>query len=142
MQLNILEEKDKNMLKLDNKLFVSWADIEGLVEELWKKIVIGSMPINSVHGLKRGGYIPAVMLSHQLGLPYSEAVSKDTLVVDDICDSGETLKNAPGVYHAVLHYKPHTSCVTPTIWGKEMGDEWIVYPWERNDSRAIQDYKL
>ena len=142
MQLNILEEKDKNMLKVDNKLFVSWADIEGLVQELWKKIVIGSMPINSVHGLKRGGYIPAVMLSHQLGLPYSEAVSKDTLVVDDICDSGETLKNAPGVYHAVLHYKPHTSCVTPTIWGKEMGDEWIVYPWERNDSRAIQDYKL
>ena len=52
MQQNILEEKDKNMLKLDNKLFVSWADIEGLVEELWKKIVIGSMPINSVHGLK------------------------------------------------------------------------------------------
>ena len=142
MPQNILEEKDKNMLKVDNKLFVSWADIEGLVEELWKKVVIGSMPINSVHGLKRGGYIPAVMLSHQLGLPYSEVVSKDTLVVDDICDSGETLKNAPGVYHAVLHYKPHTSCVTPTIWGKEMGDEWIVYPWERNDSRAIQDYKL
>ena len=37
MQLNILEEKDKNMLKVDNKLFVSWADIEGLVEELWKR---------------------------------------------------------------------------------------------------------
>ena len=142
MQLNILEEKDKNMLKVDNKLFVSWADIEGLVQELWKKIVIGSMPVNSVHGLKRGGYIPAVMLSHQLNLPYSEVVLKDTLVVDDICDSGETLKNAPGVYHAVLHYKPHTSCVVPTIWGKEMGDEWIVYPWERDDSRTIQDYKI
>ena len=55
---------------------------------------------------------------------------------------GETLKNAPGVYHAVLHYKPHTSCVAPTIWAKEVGDEWIVYPWERDDSRTIQDYKL
>jgi hypothetical protein len=142
MQQNILEEKDKNMLKLDNKLFVSWADIEGLVEELWKKIVIGSMPINSVHGLKRGGYIPAVMLSHQLRIPYSEVILKDTLVVDDICDSGETLKNAPGVYQAVLHYKPHTSCVAPTIWAKEVGDEWIVYPWERRDSRTIQDYKI
>ena len=91
------------MLKVDNKLFVSWTDIEGLVQELWKKVVVGSMPVNSIHGLKRGGYIPAVMLSHQLNLPYSEA---------------------------------------PTIWGKEVGDEWIVYPWERNDSRAIQDYKL
>ena len=134
MQQNILEEK--------GKLFISWTDVENLVQELWKKVVIGSMPVNSVHGLKRGGYIPAVMLSHELNLPYSEVVLKDTLVVDDICDSGETLKNAPGVYHAVLHYKPHTSCVAPTIWGKEMGDEWIVYPWERDDSRTIQDYKI
>ena len=129
-------------LTVNNKMFVSWADIEDLVQELWKKVVIGSMPVNSIHGLKRGGYIPAVMLSHELGLPYSEVVHSDTLVVDDICDSGETLKNAPGVYHAVLHYKPHTSCVIPTIWAKEVGDDWIVYPWEKNDSRAIQDYKL
>jgi len=129
-------------LTVNNKMFVSWADIEDLVQELWKKVVIGSMPVNSIHGLKRGGYIPAVMLSHQLSLPYSEIIYPDTLVVDDICDSGETLKNAPGVYHAVLHYKPHTSCVIPTIWAKEVGDDWIVYPWEKNESRAIQDYKL
>ncbi len=129
-------------LTVNNKMFVSWADVEDLVQELWKKVVIGSMPINSIHGLKRGGYIPAVMLSHQLNLPYSETIYHDTLVVDDICDSGETLKKAPGVYHAVLHYKPHTSCVVPTIWAKEVGDDWIVYPWERHDSRAIQDYKL
>tara|TARA_Y100000389_G_C17108103_1_gene339290 strand:- start:157 stop:552 length:396 start_codon:yes stop_codon:yes gene_type:complete len=129
-------------LTVNNKMFVSWADIEDLVQELWKKVVIGSMPVNSIHGLKRGGYIPAVMLSHQLSLPYSEIIYPDTLVVDDICDSGETLKKAPGVYHAVLHYKPHTSCVIPTIWAKEVGDDWIVYPWEKNDSRAIQDYKL
>ena len=51
------------MLKVDNKLFVSWTDIEGLVQELWKKVVVGSMPVNSIHGLKRGGYIPAVMCS-------------------------------------------------------------------------------
>ena len=134
MQQNIVGEK--------GKLFLSWDNIEVLVNILCEKIKLDMLPINSVHGLKRGGYIPAVMLSHELNLPYSEVVLKDTLVVDDICDSGETLKNAPGVYHAVLHYKPHTSCVVPTIWGKEMGDEWIVYPWERDDSRTIQDYKI
>ena len=133
MQQNILEEK--------GKLFVSWTDIEDLVQELWKKVVIGSMPVNSIHGLKRGGYIPAVMLSHELGLPYSEVVHSDTLVVDDICDSGETLKNAPGVYHAVLHYKPHTSCFQPSIWSEiHEGDEQLIYPWETKDSKPIQDY--
>ena len=125
-----------------NKQYLKWEDIEVLVDILYKKIQSDLQPINSIHGLKRGGYIPAVMLSHQLKIPYSEVILKDTLVVDDICDSGETLKNAPGVYQAVLHYKPHTSCVAPTIWAKEVGDEWIVYPWERDDSRTIQDYKL
>ena len=125
-----------------SKLFLNWGDIEYLVKELSKRVIINSIPINSVHGLKRGGYIPAVMISHYLSLPYSEAVHSDTLVIVDICDSGKTLENAPGLYHAVLHYKPHTSTFIPTIWAKEMGDEWIVYPWERDDSRTIQDYKL
>ena len=134
MQQNILGEK--------GKLFLNWGDIEYLVKELSKRVIINSIPINSVHGLKRGGYIPAVMISHYLNLPYSEAVHSDTLVIDDICDSGKTLENSPGLYHAVLHYKPHTSTFIPTIWAKEIGDEWIVYPWERNDSKAIQDYKI
>ncbi len=129
------------MIKFENKIFLSWDDVETLVQELCKKVIIGSMPVNSVHGLKRGGYIPAVMLSHQLGLPYSEAVHSDTLVIDDICDSGETLKNAPGLYHAVLHYKPHTSCFQPTMWADiHEGDEWLIYPWETKDSDPIQDY--
>jgi len=123
------------------KLYLNWGDIDDLVQELCVKIQSSLIPINSVHGLKRGGYIPAVMVSHQLDLPYLEAVHSDTLVIDDICDSGETLENAPGLYHAVLHYKPHTSSFTPTIWAKEVGDEWIVYPWEEKNSKPIQDYK-
>ena len=46
------------------------------------------------------------------------AVGKNTLVVDDICDTGVTLEKGPGVYTAVLHYKPHTSCFQPTIWSE------------------------
>jgi uncharacterized protein len=125
-----------------NKQYLKWEDIEVLVDILYKKIQSDLQPINSIHGLKRGGYIPAVMLSHKLKLPYSEVIHMDTLIVDDICDSGETLENAPGLYHAVLHYKPHTSSFIPTIWSQKIGDEWIVYPWERDDSRTIQDYKI
>jgi hypoxanthine phosphoribosyltransferase len=65
----------------------------------------------------------------------------NTLVVDDICDTGLTLKNTVGVNTAVLHYKPHTSCYTPNIYATiHEGDEWIIYPWERKDSEQIQDY--
>ena len=42
---------------------------------------------------------------------------------------------------ACLHYKPNTSKFIPTFWsGKLETDDWIVYPWERDDAKTIQDY--
>ena len=67
--------------------------------------------------------------------------SSNTLVIDDIADTGNTLKNTIGCYTATLHYKPHTSCYIPNIYAQvHNGDEWVIYPWERKDSEQIQDY--
>jgi len=128
-------------LKIANKIYLSWDDISQLVDTLCEKIITEQPNIDSVFGLKRGGLIPAVMVSHKLGLPWSDVMLPNTLVVDDICDTGVTLKNTIGVYTAVLHHKPHTSCYTPNIYATlHEGDEWIIYPWERKDSEQIQDY--
>ena len=128
-------------LKTDNKIYLSWDDVDDLVNELCEKIPSNLPLIDSVHGIPRGGLIPAVLISHKLGLPYVNAVGPNTLVVDDICDSGYTLDTGPGVYTAVLHYKPHTSCFIPQLWAKlHEGDEWVIYPWETKDSDPIQDY--
>ena len=128
-------------LKADNKIFFSWDDIDVLVDILTNKILHDQPNIDSVHGIARGGLIPAVLISHKLGLPYIGAVGPNTLVVDDICDTGVTLEKGPGVYTAVLHYKPHTSCFQPTMWSEiHEGDEWLIYPWETKDSDPIQDY--
>tara|TARA_B100000768_G_C11039304_1_gene273508 strand:- start:200 stop:571 length:372 start_codon:yes stop_codon:yes gene_type:complete len=97
--------------------------------------------IDSVMGLPRGGLVPAVMISHELGLPLVFLAGKNTLVIDDINDTGHTLDKAPGVYHAVLHHKS-TSKFTPNFYAKEVGAEWLVYPWEREDSTALPDYLL
>ena len=129
------------MLKVGNKIYLSWDDTIDLVDTLCEKIITEQPNIDSVFGLKRGGLIPAVMVSHKLGLPWSDVMLPNTLVVDDICDTGVTLKNCIGGYTAVLHYKPHTSCYTPNIYATtHEGDEWIIYPWERKDSETIQDY--
>jgi len=131
------------MLRIDNKLICSWGDINDLVNDLCEKIITEFPTIDSVHGLRRGGMIPAVMVSHRLGLPYSDVILPNTLVIDDICDSGVTLKDGIGVNTAVLFHKPHTSCFTPNIWSyTHKGDEWVIFPWERSDSKEIQDYKL
>ena len=79
-------------LKVGNKVFVYWDDISVLVEELCNTIAMSGIRIKSVTGIERGGLIPAVMISHKLSIPYVTKINKDTLVVDDICDTGETLK--------------------------------------------------
>jgi hypoxanthine phosphoribosyltransferase len=126
-------------LKIGNKVYLSWDDINILVEDLCQTIASSGADIKSITGIQRGGLIPAVMISHKLHIPYVSRINKDTLVVDDICDTGETLKNTIGMYTATLHYKP-TAIFTPDFYSKEVGTEWIVYPWERSDSETIQDY--
>ncbi|MDB4414483.1 hypothetical protein N9034_00185 [bacterium] len=128
-------------LKADNKIYLCWDDINILVDILINKIRHDQPNIDSVHGIPRGGLIPAVLISHKLGLPYVNVIGPNTLVVDDICDSGVTLEKAPGVWTAVLHYKPHTSSFQPSMWANiHEGDEWVIYPWETKDSKPIQDY--
>jgi hypoxanthine phosphoribosyltransferase len=125
------------------KRYLTWDQVDGLVDELATQVKSEFTNIDSIYGIPRGGLIPAVMLSHKLGIPYSDKITLKSLIVDDICDSGVTLKAWEGYTTAVLLYKPHTSCAVPTIYGSvHSSDAWIIYPWERDDSKTIQDYKL
>ena len=91
------------------------------------------------------------MVSHKLGIPFINSNELDPitwwkkknnsiLVIDDICDSGETLQYYQPYYTtATLHYKPQVSSIT-LLLNKAEEDVWLVYPWEREDSETIQDY--
>ena len=130
-----------------NKIYIDWDQFDNLVTELAISVNFKLTGINYIHGIARGGLIPAVMLSHKLKKPYVDNVVNlnvnEVLIVDDIADSGHTLKAWSDYRTAVLHYKPHTSFVQPTLWSEtHRTDDWIIYPWEREDSKTIQDYKL
>ena len=128
-------------LKIGNKIKLSWDDLENLVDKLCEKIPFETPLVDSVTGIARGGLIPAVMVSHKTGLPYVDVVGPNTLVIDDIADSGVTLTNAPGIYTAVLHYKPYTSVFKPDLYSVEYkGDDFLQYPWETDESEPIADY--
>ena len=124
---------------MSKKINVSWETIKELVRVVGKKTIFDFPNIDSVMGLPRGGLIPAVLISHEIDLPFVLHPGKNTLVVDDINDTGETLSKAPGAYWATLHHKP-TSKFQHNFYAKEVSDQWIVYPWEREDSETIQDY--
>ena len=137
------------------KFYVTWEEIEELVDLLCLQIVRSGYQITDIYGLQRGGLIPAVLISHKLGIPMTKGtISPTTLIVDDICDSGETFKKIFQTYQteysfpfnlkfACLHFKPHTSHFNPEFSAnKFFSDAWISYPREREDSKTIQDYKL
>jgi hypoxanthine phosphoribosyltransferase len=130
---------------IKSKIYLTWGDIDALVNVLTIEIANKRFQIDSIAGLPRGGLIPAVMLSHKLNLPLVSEPTRKTLIVDDICDSGETflklLKQHPFNLFACLHYKPHTSKFPPDIWAELYEvDNWLVYPWENENADAIQDY--
>ena len=125
-----------------NKVFFDYTKIDELVEILAQKIQQSPLPIKSISGIPRGGLIPAVLLSHKLNIPYASKINPNTLLVDDIVDTGETLKKTSALYTASLIYKPHTSVFVPTFSAyTHHTDEWIVFFWESLYAPAIQDYK-
>ena len=73
------------------KFYVTWEEVEELVNLLAKQIAQSGYQIEYIFGLQRGGLIPAVILSHKLGIPMTQDPTRQNiLIVDDICDSGET----------------------------------------------------
>lgn len=118
------------------KINIKWQDIEEYIEyinEFYK-----DKKITGVYGVPRGGLILAVLISHKLNIPLLMAPAKDCIIVDDICDSGETLlhyqNNTSGEnknqYHITTMFYKKNNLVTPELWFKEKTNNWIVYPWE------------
>jgi len=129
------------------KLYLSWEDIENDINILCNRIK--ERKFQFITGLPRGGLIPAVLISHKLDITYkslnlSKAITEGKyLLIDDIADSGETLidKRYEGYIKATLHYKKH-SLIKPDYYAREIpNDMWLVYPWENEKSKTIQDYK-
>lgn len=128
------------------KTYLSWNDVSLLIETLCDEIKQSPITPLYITGLPRGGVIPAIIISHRLGIPYinveniKKYSSQDVLVIDDIADTGETLNQYRIYSTAVLHYKFSSEHI-PTYYASSVEEnEWIVYSWERDDSNPIQDY--
>jgi len=127
------------------KVYLTWDDVFNLLDIIHEQT---KKEINYVTGVPRGGTLLAILYSHRYNVPYFEFKSNHyphLLILDDIADSGETflkLKQELDVpKYAALHYKT-TSKFKPDYFGVEIPEDfgWVVYPWEREDAKPIQDY--
>ena len=119
------------------KRYVSWNDVEDFINIVVEKYK--DHKFTGVYGLPRGGLVFAVILSHRLGVPMLMAPIKDCIIVDDICDSGESLvhyvKNSSGEKNSyiivTMFYKENKLGIIPDYYMCEKQKDWIVFPWER-----------
>ena len=133
------------------KVYVEWEDLERDID----KIVSQVKEVDYVVGIPRGGLIIAVMISHRLGIKHMtvdhlekleefnlDIDKKRILIVDDISDSGQTLKRYKKEGYTTATLDVRNSTVTiPDFYSNWIENaDWIVYPWERKDSKTIQDY--
>jgi hypoxanthine phosphoribosyltransferase len=144
-----------------NKLWYSWEEMRRDVNVLARDIVLDKFDPNVIVGLSRGGLTPGVMLSHWFKKPFKSVASalrdfpewedylprptdKRVLIVDDICDSGETFhkmrghitKKANGVDVRFATLWWNNECdFEPTYYVKEIAKDstntWVHFPWEQ-----------
>ena len=144
--------------------YISWARFYSLSRILTRTIYDSGFKPDAIVAIGRGGYMPARIISdflHIMNLtsfkiehyqgtqkkpvplvryPLGEGVSGErVLLVDDVCDSGETFELASRhlqerlhpkiIRSAVMHFKK-TSTFIPDYYGTRIIKwRWIIYPW-------------
>ena len=120
---------------------IDWDIIDQLITVIARKIMASDVEIQGVYGIPRGGLVPAVLLSHKLGVPLVSSLKNHSLIVDDISDSGNTLTNLLNKAHYPISgtHKLYTATIferkstsfKPDFVGKHIEyQDWIVFPWE------------
>lgn len=103
------------------------------IELLKDKLLKSKKQYKAIYGIPRGGVPIAMVLSEKLGIPLVNSPEhEDILIVDDLIDSGNTLKDLQGT-KAVLYRKPHSPEVD--FFVSEI-DDWIEFFYEDTEKDA------
>ena len=151
---------------MSKKLWYPWNEMRRDVNTLCREIVLDKFDPCCIVGLSRGGLLPGVMMSHWLNKPFKpvKAALRDSpewedylprktdervLIVDDICDSGETFTRMKSYIKGPRLNQPMelpTEVRFASLWwnnecdfephyyaqecAKDSEGIWIHFPWE------------
>lgn len=145
---------------MSKKLWYKWNEMRRDVNTLCRTISLDKFDPQVIVGISRGGLTPGVMMSHWMQKPFKpiktslrdfpewedylpKKTDERVLIVDDICDSGETFQKISdfiterGVnvevrfaslwWNNEVDFEPHyyvQECA------KDSEGIWIHFPWE------------
>lgn len=155
-------------LMIDAREVLTWAMFGDAARQLALRVAESLYRPSIIIGIARGGLIPAATMAYVLGVknvfmmsiefytgvderldfpvmlpPLLNAVDikgASVLVVDDVADTGETLKlvkdfcadHVAEVRCAVLYEKPRSIVKCEYVWRRT--DRWIEFPWSSQPS--------
>ena len=119
--------------------YFTWSEFDKSVEHIANKCKF--LEFSGIYGVPRGGLCLAVALSHKLNIELISEPLKNSLIVDDVYETGLTLttyKDIEGAMFFVLFSK-----IKPTWWNTvfvSKESQWIVFPWENTlNSKSDRD---
>ena len=148
---------------MSNKLWYNWREMRRDVNTLCREIILDNFNPDVIVGLSRGGLTPGVMMSHWFQKPFKpvkaalrdfpdwedylpKKTDKRILIVDDICDSGETFQKISDFLNSRKESSTQTYIRFASLWwnnevefephyyaqecAKDSGNIWIHFPWE------------
>ena len=136
---------------------VSWEELHRNSKALaWR--LSEMKPYKGIIAVTRGGLVPAAIVARELDIRLIDTVcvlsynhktkgdvnilkgaaeagkGKDWLIVDDLVDTGETIKairlSLPNAHYATVYAKPSGREQVDTFITEVSQDTWIYFPWD------------
>jgi uncharacterized protein len=140
---------------LKNNYSLDWDDIENLVKKTVLKIKKNNKKYDLIIGIKKGGIIPAILISRELDIKDIEFITirkdkifkinkfhkdkKYLLIIDEIYDTGKTF-SIVNEYFKRFELEYDYACLVSRyripdnnkiVIGKVLNHKkWIIFPWE------------
>ena len=123
--------------------YVSWNEIENMVQIISNKISKSSENFSSITTIGRGGLSPSRLLADSLDIIKifvdQNIISSDSLFVDDIFDSGKTFSDviskatdSSKLTFVTLFARRGVSYPEQLIYGEQtLDDSYLVFPWDK-----------
>ena len=118
---------------MNNKVKITYDCYKVVIAEIARQIKKKERCYKSIYPIPRGGYFTAIELSRLLNTPIEcdkANIDHTTLVVDDICDSGKTIKEFDG-YDTAVAFVKERSLNKVSFFGRIAPEnDWLVFPDE------------
>ncbi len=146
------------MTTYNNELFISWDGIQAACAQIAARIIEDGRSFERVLAITRGGLFPAGIIARELDIRQVETIGidtyddqeqksepaiiklcreeflKDTLIIDDLVDTGATIKKlkdqTDNCYFVAVFAKPEGLPLVDLYHSEVPQDTWIRFPWD------------